>query len=145
YTVVKWPRFAFEKFPGADDRLGTQMKSVGEVMSIGRTFPEAFQKAARSLETGKNGFQSLHDRVDYRVLAQKKNVKRDLTNEAPPANKPRPSLPPPSKDELVEALKIVIQRPTADRLFYVGDALRAGISCEEINQLTGIDPWWLAQ
>ena len=54
YVVVKWPRFAFEKFPGADPRLGTQMKSVGEVMSIGRTFPEALQKAARSLETGKS-------------------------------------------------------------------------------------------
>jgi carbamoyl-phosphate synthase large subunit len=104
YVVVKWPRFAFEKFPGADDRLGTQMKSVGEVMAIGRTFPEAFQKAARSLETGKNGFQSLHDRVDYRILAQKKAVKRDLTNEAPPANKPRPSLPPPSADGQSEAL-----------------------------------------
>lgn len=145
YTVVKWPRFAFEKFPGADDRLGTQMKSVGEVMSIGRTFPEAFQKAARSLETGKNGFQSLHDRVDYRLLAAKKAVKRDLTNEAPPANKPRPNLPPASPEELKEALRTVIQRPTADRLFYVGDALRAGISCEEINELTAIDPWWLAQ
>ncbi len=145
YTVVKWPRFAFEKFPGADDRLGTQMKSVGEVMSIGRTFPEAFQKAARSLETGKNGFQSLHDRVDYRVLAQKKLVKRDMANEAPPANKPRPTLPPASPDELANALRKVIPRPTADRLFYVGDALRAGISCEEVNEITGIDPWWLAQ
>jgi len=145
YTVVKWPRFAFEKFPGADDKLGTQMKSVGEVMAIGRTFPEAFQKAARSLETGKNGFQSLHDRVDYRVLAQKKTVKRDLTNEPPPANKPRPSLPPASPDELNEALKKVIVRPAADRLFYVGDALRAGISKEEIHDLTKIDPWWMAQ
>src|SRR4030095_5608480 len=55
YVVVKWPRFAFEKFPGADARLGTQMKSVGEAMAIGRTFPEALQKAARSLETGKLG------------------------------------------------------------------------------------------
>jgi carbamoyl-phosphate synthase large subunit len=59
YVVVKWPRFAFEKFPGADARLGTQMKSVGEAMAIGRTFPEALQKAARSLETGKHGFMSL--------------------------------------------------------------------------------------
>ena len=55
YVVVKWPRFAFEKFPGADTTLGTQMKSVGEVMSIGRTFCEALQKAARSLETGRDG------------------------------------------------------------------------------------------
>ena len=145
YCVVKWPRFAFEKFPGADDRLGTQMKSVGEVMSIGRSFPEAFQKAARSLETGKNGFQSLHDRVDYRVLAKKKDIKRDLANEAPPANKPRPTLPPPSADELTTALRKVIQRPAADRLFFVGDALRAGISADEVYELTGIDPWWIAQ
>src|SRR5690606_32082671 len=145
YCVVKWPRFAFEKFPGADDRLGTQMKSVGEVMSIGRTFPEAFQKAARSLENGRNGFQSLHDRVDYRVLSQKKDVKRDLANEAPPANKPRPTLPPAAPDELKSALRKVIQRPAADRLFYVGDALRAGISAEEVFELTAIDPWWIAQ
>ncbi len=145
YTVVKWPRFAFEKFPGADDRLGTQMKSVGEVMSIARTFPEALQKAARSLETGKNGFQSLHDRIDYRILAKKRESKRDLANEAPPANKPRPSLPPASPEELKEALRIVIQKPSADRLFYVGDALRAGLTEEEITRLTGIDPWWMAQ
>src|SRR6185503_8739920 len=63
YVVVKWPRFAFEKFPGADGRLGTQMKSVGEVMSIGRSFPEALQKAARSLETGRDGFSTLVDRI----------------------------------------------------------------------------------
>ena len=116
YVVVKWPRFAFEKFPGADNTLGTQMKSVGEVMSIARTFPEALQKAARSLETGKVGFQSLTDRVDYRVLSQKQDVVRDLTNEAPPANKPRPSLPKAEEAEMGVALRKVIQRPTADRL-----------------------------
>jgi len=145
YTVVKWPRFAFEKFPGADDMLGTQMKSVGEVMAIGRTFPEALQKAARSLETGKAGLVSLRDRIDYRVLAQKKSVMRDFANEAPPANKPRPTLPPPGPDELQNALREVIKRPTAERLFYVGDALREGISAEEVYELTGIDPWWIAQ
>ncbi len=145
YTVVKWPRFAFEKFPGADDRLGPQMKSVGEVMAIGRTFPEAFQKAARSLETGKNGFQSLVDRVDYRVLADKRNVKRDLTNEAPPAHKPQPILPAGSKEEICDALRRVIPRATAERLFYVGDALRFGMTPEEACEITGIDPWWMAQ
>jgi carbamoyl-phosphate synthase large subunit len=145
YTVVKWPRFAFEKFPGADDTLGTQMKSVGEVMSIGRTFPEALQKAARSLETGKSGFVSLRDRVDYRVLAQKKDELRDLAFDAPPATKPRPTLPPPSQEELQQALRKVIKRPVADRLFYVGDALRAGISPEEVHEITKIDPWWIAQ
>ncbi|NLE87693.1 MAG: carbamoyl-phosphate synthase large subunit [Myxococcales bacterium] len=145
YTVVKGPRFAFEKFPGADDTLGTQMKSVGEVMSIGRTFPEALQKAARSLETGKAGFVSLRDRVDYRVLAQRQEDLRDLAFDAPPATKPRPTLPPPSPEELKAALRQVIKRPVADRLFYVGDALRAGISPEEVHEITKIDPWWLSQ
>src|SRR6185295_7366409 len=80
YVVVKWPRFAFEKFPGADPRLGTQMKSVGEVMSIGRTFPEALQKAARSLETGKLGFESLLERVDYRQISGQPQTGRNLKN-----------------------------------------------------------------
>src|SRR6185436_15485671 len=70
YVVVKWPRFAFEKFPGAENRLGTQMKSVGEAMAIGRTFCEALQKAARSLETGRDGLGSLYDKVDYITLAE---------------------------------------------------------------------------
>jgi len=145
YVVVKWPRFAFEKFPGADDKLGTQMKSVGEAMSIGRTFPEALQKAARSLETGKTGFATLTDRVDYRVLAQKKSDDRDLAHDAPPAQKPKPTLPPPTGDEHAHALAQVIGRPTADRLFYVGDALRAGLSQEKVHALTHIDPWFISQ
>src|SRR6187549_2974421 len=145
YVIVKWPRFAFEKFPGADDQLGTQMKSVGEAMSIGRTFPEALQKAARSLETGKAGFATLTDRVDYRVLAQKKSDDRDLAHDAPPAQKPKPTLPPPTGDEHAHALAQVIGRPTADRLFYVGDALRAGISQEKVHALTRIDPWFISQ
>jgi carbamoyl-phosphate synthase large subunit len=145
YVVVKWPRFAFEKFPGADARLGTQMKSVGEVMAIGRTFPEALQKAARSLETGKSGFMSLVDRVDYRVLARAPTGERDLAHDAPPAQKPRETLPPPSSAEHRRAVEGVLAVPTADRLFYVGDALRSGISLERIFALTGIDPWFLAQ
>src|SRR5260370_20090903 len=72
YVVVKWPRFAFEKFPGAETTLGTQMKSVGEVMSMGRTFCEAVQKAARSLETARDGVVSLLAQVDYRMLAEPK-------------------------------------------------------------------------
>ena len=144
YVVVKWPRFTFEKFPGADARLGTQMKSVGEAMSIGRTFPEALQKAARSLETGKSGFISLMDRVDYRLLAEKPHA-RDMAHEAPPAARPRPSLPPPSPEELTKALEQVVAVPKAERLFYVGDALRAGIGVERVHQLTGIDPWFLEQ
>jgi carbamoyl-phosphate synthase large subunit len=146
YVVVKWPRFAFEKFPGADTRLGTQMKSVGEVMSIGRTFAEALQKAARSLETGKTGFMSLIDRVDYRVLAREpEGQARDLTRDAPPAAKPRPTLPPPAGDELRVALERLIGVPGAERLFYVGDALRQGLTTAEIHAKTAIDPWFLTQ
>src|SRR5690349_3638392 len=80
YVVVKWPRFAFEKFRGADPRLTTQMKSVGEVMSMGRTFKEAFQKAARSLETNRDGLVSLLNRVDYRSLA---SAVAELRNQLP--------------------------------------------------------------
>ena len=145
YVVVKWPRFAFEKFPGSDPRLGTQMKSVGEVMSIGRTFPEALQKAARSLETGKRGLVSLMDRVDYRLLAAEGTPTRDLAYEAPPMQKPRPTLPPPAPGELERALERVIVVPTAERLFYVGDALRAGMSVERVYAETAIDPWFLRQ
>jgi carbamoyl-phosphate synthase large subunit len=145
YVVVKWPRFAFEKFPGADTRLGTQMKSVGEVMSIGRTFPEALQKAARSLETGKSGLVSLVDRVDYRLLAEEPIVARDLAHEAPPMARAHPQHSPLGPAELARALERVVRIPTADRLFYVADAVRAGISRDELNRLTGIDAWFLGQ
>src|SRR5580704_1990815 len=115
YIVVKWPRFAFEKFPGADATLGTQMKSVGEVMSIGRTFCEALQKAARSLETSKDGLVSLLDHVDYRTLAEPKR-KRDLSMEAPDFEVPK-DLPPPTADETRKALVKLVATPGADRLF----------------------------
>ncbi|AKV04792.1 Carbamoyl-phosphate synthase large chain [Labilithrix luteola] len=143
YVITKWPRFAFEKFPGADNTLGTQMKSVGEVMSIGRTFCESLQKAARSLETARDGLVSLVGRVDYRVIAEPKK-KRDLSMEAAELEMPR-ELPPYSQEELLAALRAVIPVPTADRLFYVADAMRAGISLEEIHALTKIDPWFLSQ
>ncbi|HEX3772957.1 MAG TPA: carbamoyl-phosphate synthase large subunit, partial [Polyangiaceae bacterium] len=112
YVIVKWPRFAFEKFPGADARLGTQMKSVGEVMAIGRTFPEALQKAARSLETGKAGFVSLMDRIDYRTLSFSPDAARDLAHDAPPIAKPKPTLSPPGVDELRSVLEKVVRVPT---------------------------------
>ncbi len=142
YVVVKWPRFAFEKFPGADATLGTQMKSVGEAMSIGRTFCEALQKAARSLETGKDGLVSLFGRVDYRMLAEPKQ-QRDLSMEAPELETPR-TLPPATDDETRRALEKLVATPTADRLFYVADAMRAGFRDEELYSLTAIDPWFLA-
>ncbi|MEZ4221217.1 MAG: carbamoyl-phosphate synthase large subunit [Polyangiaceae bacterium] len=145
YVVVKWPRFAFEKFPGADHRLGTQMKSVGEVMSMGRSFPEALQKAARSLERGRDGLVSLQGRVDYRALAEDPNAARDLVYDAPPQARPRSTEPPPPNEELPALLERVVPTPSADRLFYVADALRAGISVERVHELTAIDPWFLRQ
>ncbi|HWD09600.1 MAG TPA: carbamoyl-phosphate synthase large subunit [Actinomycetota bacterium] len=114
YVVVKVPRWAFEKFPGADHRLGTQMKSVGEAMAIGRTFPEALQKALRSLENGRAGLG--HDGAGTRVEQL-------------------------SASELLAAVAV----PTEDRLFLLERALRLGISVEELNRVTGIDPWFLAQ
>jgi carbamoyl-phosphate synthase large subunit len=142
YVVVKWPRFAFEKFPGADPTLGTQMKSVGEVMSIGRTFCEALQKAARSLETGRDGLVSLLDKVDYRTLAEPKR-QRDLGMEAPDVELPS-ALPPASPEEIRGALERVVATPTSDRLFHVADAMRVGLSDDELYRLTAIDPWFLA-
>jgi carbamoyl-phosphate synthase large subunit len=145
YIVVKWPRFAFEKFPGSDPRLGTQMKSVGEVMSIARTFPEALQKAARSLETGKDGLTSLLGRVDYVSVAEQRTERRDLALEPPPAARPRPSRAPGLRDETARALRAIVGTPTAERLFQVADAIRLGISVDELARLTGIDPWFLGQ
>ncbi|MGQ0678474.1 MAG: carbamoyl-phosphate synthase large subunit [Actinomycetota bacterium] len=111
YVVTKIPRWNFEKFPGADATLGTMMKSVGEVMAIGRTFAESLQKAMRSLETGKHGLGSDGNQLDL------------------------------APQELLERLRI----PNADRLLQLEAALRAGISIEQIHQVTGIDPWFLAE
>jgi carbamoyl-phosphate synthase large subunit len=144
YVVVKWPRFAFEKFPGADHRLGTQMKSVGEVMSIGRTFCEALQKAARSLETGKDGLQTLVGTADYAALREDVNKGRDLVMDAPREPRP-PSEAPLDGDALRDATLALSRVPSADRLFYVADAMRAGASAEELFAATKIDPWFLHQ
>ena len=113
YCVTKIPRFAFEKFPGADRTLTTQMKSVGEVMSIGRTFKESLQKALRGLETGLSGF-GLDPREDVLPL--------DVDQAA-----------------LSQALRI----PNATRLVAVRTALRSGWSVEDINEATKIDRWFL--
>ncbi len=147
YVVVKWPRFAFEKFPGADPRLGTQMKSVGEAMAIGRTFAEALQKAARSLETGKDGFSSLRESVDYVALAAsfEQATRRDLAMEPAPEVRSLPVTAAPGDEATVEALRTLVAVPTADRLFHVGDAMRLGVTDAELHDRTGIDPWFLAQ
>ena len=143
YVVVKWPRFAFEKFPGADDTLGTQMKSVGESMSIGRTFAEALQKAARSLETGREGIDSLIGKVDHAALIAKK-APRDLSMEAAIFERPVAKVVA-SNDDTARALREIVRIPRADRFFHVADAMRLGSSDDELHALTGIDPWFLAQ
>ncbi len=107
YVVTKIPRFAFEKFPQADDRLTTQMKSVGEVMAMGRTLQESLQKALRGLEVGADGFD------------------------------PRTT----DRDEIEAEL----MSPGPERIWYVGDAFRVGMTLEEIFAVSKIDPWFLDQ
>ncbi|MCC6525226.1 MAG: carbamoyl-phosphate synthase large subunit [Polyangiaceae bacterium] len=145
YVVVKWPRFSFEKFPGADTVLGTQMKSVGEAMAIGRTFVEALEKAARSLETGRDGMASLLDVVDYRNFAEDPNLGRDLVMDGPAEPRAPAARPPATDDELRAALGKAVVVPRGDRLFYVADALRLGIPASELATRTGIDPWFLGE
>ena len=107
YVVTKVPRFAFEKFPEADSRLTTQMKSVGEVMAIGRTFQESLQKALRGLEVGVDGFDE-------------KSADR-------------------------EEIEVALSEARPERIWYLADAFRIGMSLDEIHRLTAIDPWFLAQ
>jgi len=114
YTVVKIPRFAFEKFKGADRTLTTQMKSVGETMAIGRTFKEALQKAMRGLETGRPGMG----------LDARDPVERQLA-------------------ENPGALTRLLRVPNEDRLLSVRSAYRAGWSTADIYEASGIDPWFL--
>jgi carbamoyl-phosphate synthase large subunit len=145
YVVAKVPRFAFEKFQGADPRLTTQMKSVGEVMAIGRTFKEALQKATRSLEIGRPGLVSLRDRFDYRALRDALRKQRETG--VPMGVVPRltEGVPGPNGDELREILLEVIRTPLADRLWYVVDALRVGATVEDVHAATAIDPWFITQ
>jgi carbamoyl-phosphate synthase large subunit len=145
YVVVKWPRFAFEKFEGADPRLTTQMKSVGEVMSIGRTFKQAFEKAARALELGRDGLVSLRDKVDYRALAEM--LRRAREGGAPFTRIPRlpEGVPAPTDDELRETILEVVRTPLADRPWYIVDGLRAGLTVEQLHAATKVDPWFLEQ
>jgi carbamoyl-phosphate synthase large subunit len=136
YVVVKLPRFAFEKFPGADETLTTQMKSVGEAMAIGRTFKEALQKAVRSLEIDAWG---LEGRLERRGPGGRPaaGAERGRGREAEAAA---------AGDEA--ALTLVREKlrvPNWERPFYLADALRLGLSVDEIGRLTAIDPWFLHQ
>src|SRR6187200_3263997 len=118
-------------------------------MSIGRTFKEAFQKAARSLEIGRDGLVSLLSRVDYRALAL---AVRELRTQLPGAGVPHDlftrtteGMPAATQEELREAVLEVIATPLADRAWYIADALRLGATVEEIHGRTKIDPWFLVQ
>ncbi|MEW6167854.1 MAG: carbamoyl-phosphate synthase large subunit [Pseudomonadota bacterium] len=110
YVVTKIPRFTFEKFPQADSRLTTQMKSVGEVMAIGRNFQESLHKAMRGLEVGSDGFE--------------------------------PQVADHSAESLNE-IRAELAIPRAQRLWYIGDAFRAGMSVDDVHQASKIDPWFL--
>ena len=112
YVVTKIPRFAFEKFPQADDRLTTQMKSVGEVMAMGSTFQESLQKALRGLETDKSGLDPI---VDISIDDSKSKIRSELLSAG------------------------------AERIFYLADAFRMGMSVRNAFDLSKIDPWFLAQ
>ncbi|HEV8454580.1 MAG TPA: carbamoyl-phosphate synthase large subunit, partial [Gemmatimonadales bacterium] len=116
YVVVKIPRFAFEKFPSADPTLTTQMKSVGEVMAIGRTFKEAFQKGLRGLEADRAGWTVAAVPADDRL-----------------------------QDTSREALLAAIRTPTPERIFQLKYALQLGIPVDDLAERTGIDPWFLHQ
>jgi carbamoyl-phosphate synthase large subunit len=115
YVVVKCPRFAFEKFRAANPRLTTQMKSVGESMAIGRTFKEAFQKALRALEIGRPGWTTA-SLADDRLA-----------------------------DDSLETLRAALRQPTPERIFQIKRALDAGMSVDEVYELTFIDRWFLSQ
>lgn len=117
YCVVKVPRFNFEKFVGADNTLGFQMHSVGETMALGGNFREALQKALRGLETGLQGLQN--GKLEPEAPAEP-NARREWIRE-----------------------KLYLRRP--DRLLLVYEGMGLGLTVEEINEITGIDPWFLLQ
>jgi carbamoyl-phosphate synthase large subunit len=116
YVVVKCPRFAFEKFAGANPTLTTQMKSVGESMAIGRTFKEALQKGLRALEAGRTGWVAGERLEDDRLA-----------------------------DGSLETLRVALATPTPERIYQVKRALVADMSVDELHRITAIDPWFLAQ
>jgi carbamoyl-phosphate synthase large subunit len=117
YVVTKIPRFAFEKFRGADATLTTQMKSVGEVMAIGRTFQESLQKAVRGLEIDRAGLES------------------------PLAKRPGDGYEEADRERVRDEMRT----PRAQRLFWLGDAFRAGLTVDEVYEITAIDPWFLRE
>ncbi|WP_425396238.1 carbamoyl-phosphate synthase large subunit [Aeoliella sp.] len=120
YVVTKIPRFAFEKFPDADDKLTTQMKSVGETMAIGSTFKESFQKALRGLEVGAHGFGCDSKDLWYNADGSKGDTRPDE-----------------------EEIRAKLQSAGPDRVWYLRYAFKLGMSIDEVFELTGIDRWFL--
>lgn len=164
YCVVKMPRFAFEKFPEADETLTTSMKSVGEAMAIGRTFKEAFQKCVRSMEIKRPGY-GLHPNDKWYDAQQRDGfaasgdeVWFDAFGQAAPAERPTfggaalgeapgdleegsaTAWPVPER-VLVEK----ISTPCQGRLYYIRYALKLGWPPERVHELSGIDPWFIDQ
>jgi carbamoyl-phosphate synthase large subunit len=144
YVVAKIPRWDFAKFPGVPATLDTQMRSVGEVMAIGRTFKEALQKGLRSLEIGVSGLESIGG---DRGKGEKGKRGKGEEGEGKKGEGEKISLSPclpltPSPPHFrTRALEV----PSPKRIFAIGDALRAGVSVKEIHELTGIDRWFLWQ
>ena len=124
YCVVKVPRFAFEKFTQTDQTLNSQMKSVGEVMAIGRTFKEALQKAIRGLEIGRDG-----------LGGDGKMIQTSLRDKSPASAEYK---------ELLEEFKQKLRIPNCDRIFNIKNALQLKVSVEDIAELSSIDPWFIA-
>jgi carbamoyl-phosphate synthase large subunit len=116
YVVVKFPRFAFEKFPQADNTLGVQMKAVGESMAIGRTFRQAWQKAIRALEIGRHGWDVGATLADDRI-----------------------------KDDEPDTIRAALRRPSPERYYVMKRALQMGMTIDEVAGITYIDPWFIAQ
>jgi carbamoyl-phosphate synthase large subunit len=143
YCVVKIPRFTFEKFPGADPTLTTSMKSVGECMSIGRTFKEALQKGLRSLEIGRFGLgNDGRDAQVYSGLSGPQPEERERPVQLWLLQEARGSRSM-ERADVMDRIRQMLRVPNAMRIFIVRLALREGMDVEEIHQLTHIDPWFL--
>jgi carbamoyl-phosphate synthase large subunit len=148
YVVTKIPRFAFEKFPTADSRLTTQMKSVGEVMAMGRTFQESFQKALRGLEVGVDGMnEKTQDRETLEKELGEPGPERTFQESFQKALRGLEvgvdGMNEKTQDR--ETLEKELGEPGPERIWYVGDAFAMGLSVDEVHDLTKIDKWFLVQ
>ncbi|MFT5869536.1 MAG: carbamoyl-phosphate synthase large subunit [Paracoccaceae bacterium] len=137
YVVTKIPRFAFEKFPGAEPYLTTAMKSVGEAMAIGRTFHESMQKALASMETGLTGFDEIHVEGmpgrDAMIYQDSDNTRILVGRDAD------------VQSAIDKAMTRALAKQTPDRIRVIAEAMRVGFSDDEINDITKFDPWFLAR